>query len=165
MPVPRRRRRPSPPRARGAPRAPAARARRQPSSREPSPCGDASGSRSWNALRTRFPRGVAHAHRGDISEDDPSVGSAGRGPARMAARPGEGIPVSALTDLSRELADLASRGAAGVVGIEHRAGHGSGLVLAEDGYILTNSHVLQATQGLRVRLPGAAVADARVVGA
>lgn len=73
--------------------------------------------------------------------------------------------MSVLSELSRDLADLVSRAAPGVVGIEHRAGHGSGVVLAADGYILTNSHVLRATEGLRVRLPGAAVASAALVGA
>ncbi|HEY2943592.1 MAG TPA: trypsin-like peptidase domain-containing protein [Vicinamibacteria bacterium] len=70
-----------------------------------------------------------------------------------------------LSDLSRELAALAATGAAGVVGLEHRRGQGSGVVLSPDGYILTNAHVARAGGALRVRLPGAAVAPAEIVGA
>lgn len=70
-----------------------------------------------------------------------------------------------LSDLSRELGALAAAGAAGVVGLEHRRGQGSGVVLSSDGYILTNAHVARAGGPLRVRVRGAAPADAELVGA
>lgn len=70
-----------------------------------------------------------------------------------------------LAELSRELAALAAMGAAGVVGLEHRRGQGSGVVLSADGYILTNAHVARAGGALRVRLPGADTASAELVGA
>jgi serine protease Do len=73
--------------------------------------------------------------------------------------------VSLLADLSRELAALAATGAAGVVGLEHARGQGSGVVLSSDGYVLTNAHVARSTGPLRVRLPGAAVSRAELVGA
>jgi serine protease Do len=73
--------------------------------------------------------------------------------------------VSLLSTLSRELSALAATAAAGVVGLEHRRGQGSGVVLSPDGYILTNAHVARAGGPLRVRLPGAAVAAADLVGA
>jgi S1-C subfamily serine protease len=73
--------------------------------------------------------------------------------------------VSLLSDLSRELAALAATGAAGVVGLEHRGGQGSGVVLSSDGYILTNAHVARAGGALRVRRPGGSAASARLVGA
>lgn len=60
--------------------------------------------------------------------------------------------MSALAELSRELAQLVARASAAVVGIGHGRGHGSGLVLAADGYVLTNSHVARAPGALRVRL-------------
>jgi serine protease Do len=73
--------------------------------------------------------------------------------------------VSLLSALSRELAALAATGAAGVVGLEHGRGQGSGVVLSPDGYILTNAHVARAGGALRVRLPGAVVAPAEIIGA
>jgi len=73
--------------------------------------------------------------------------------------------VSLLADLSRELATLAATAARGVVGLEHARGQGSGVVLSADGYVLTNAHVARSTGPLRVRLPGAAVSRAELVGA
>src|SRR5262249_52690162 len=83
-----------------------------------------------------------------------------RGRARR-ARAG----VTLLAELSRELASLAAHGAAGVVGLEHRRGQGSGVILSADGYGLTNAHVAGSGSSLRVRLPGASVAPAELVGA
>jgi len=73
--------------------------------------------------------------------------------------------VSLLSELSRELSALAAAGAAGVVGLEHRRGQGSGIVLSPDGYILTNAHVARAGGALRVRRRGAPVAPAELIGA
>ena len=73
--------------------------------------------------------------------------------------------MSLLADLSRELATLAATAARGVVGLEHARGQGSGVVLSADGYVLTNAHVARSTGPLRVRLPGAAVSRAELVGA
>lgn len=73
--------------------------------------------------------------------------------------------MSVLADLSRDLAALVERASPGVVGLSHRRGQGSGLVLAEDGYILTNSHVARAVGGLRVRLADGDVLPGEMVGA
>ena len=73
--------------------------------------------------------------------------------------------MSLLSELSRELSALAAAGAAGVVGLEHRRGQGSGIVLSPDGYILTNAHVARAGGALRVRRRGAPVAPAELIGA
>jgi serine protease Do len=69
-----------------------------------------------------------------------------------------------LSALSRELATLATTSATSVVGLEHDRGHGSGVVLSADGYVLTNAHVARAAGPLRVRLPGAGTAGAELVG-
>jgi serine protease Do len=73
--------------------------------------------------------------------------------------------VSALAHLSQDLATLVARAAPSVIGIEQRRGQGSGLVLAPDGYVLTNAHVARAAGPLRVRLSGTETAPAERVGA
>jgi len=71
---------------------------------------------------------------------------------------------TSLSALSRDLADLVARAAPSVVGVEHRRGQGSGVVLAPDGWILTNAHVANGSGRLRVRLSGASTASGEVVG-
>jgi S1-C subfamily serine protease len=73
--------------------------------------------------------------------------------------------VTALQAFSNDLADLVASAAPSVVGIEHRRGQGSGVVLAQDGFVLTNAHVAAGGGPLRVRLPGARVVPGAVVGA
>jgi len=73
--------------------------------------------------------------------------------------------MSVLRRLSDELAALAARTAPAVVGLVHRRGQGSGVVLADDGYILTNAHVALAAGELGVRVGGRVEARAELVGA
>lgn len=73
--------------------------------------------------------------------------------------------MTALQAFSRDLADLVAAAAPSVVGVEHRHGQGSGVVLAQDGFVLTNAHVAAGGGPLRVRLPGARVVAAERVGA
>jgi serine protease Do len=73
--------------------------------------------------------------------------------------------VTALGDVSRGLSLLVARAAPAVVGLGHRRGHGSGLVLSADGYVLTNSHVARAAGPLRVRFGQGAELPATLVGA
>jgi S1-C subfamily serine protease len=56
-----------------------------------------------------------------------------------------------LKQLSEEIQSLVARTAPSVVGIEHRRGQASGLILAQDGYVLTNCHVLPRSGRVRVR--------------
>jgi serine protease Do len=72
--------------------------------------------------------------------------------------------VTLLRQLSLELRALVESASRSVVGLVHREGQGSGVVLAADGYILTNSHVARAAGPLRVRLGGGAEARSEVVG-
>jgi len=73
--------------------------------------------------------------------------------------------MNTLQQLSRDVSALAARTAPAVVGVEHRRGQGSGVVIAPDGYVLTNAHVAQGGGPLRVRLSGSRVLRAERVGA
>ena len=73
--------------------------------------------------------------------------------------------MSALAELSRDLARLVAGAAPSVVGVERRRGQGSGLVLAPDGYLLTNAHVAGRDGPITVRLPGGEAVPAERVGA
>ena len=70
-----------------------------------------------------------------------------------------------LRRLSDELADLVAKAAPAVVGLWHRRGQGSGVIVSPDGYIVTNSHVARAPGVLRVRFAGGGEAEAALVGA
>jgi S1-C subfamily serine protease len=73
--------------------------------------------------------------------------------------------MTALQAFSRDVAELVARAAPAVVGVEHRRGQGSGVVLAGDGYVLTNAHVAAGGGPLRVRISGSRVAQGERVGA
>jgi len=70
-----------------------------------------------------------------------------------------------LRRLSDELADLVTKASPAVVGLWHRRGQGSGVIVSPDGYIVTNSHVARAPGALRVRFAGGGEAEAALVGA
>jgi S1-C subfamily serine protease len=66
---------------------------------------------------------------------------------------------------STELETLVTRAAPGVVALEHRRGNGTGLGLREDGYVLTNEHVVrQSTGRVRVRFSDGEWSEGEVVG-
>ena len=47
---------------------------------------------------------------------------------------------------------------------ERRSGLGSGVIVSEDGYILTNNHVIEGAEGIKVVLPNGREYKAKVVG-
>jgi len=71
---------------------------------------------------------------------------------------------TSLQAFSRDLAALVARASPSVVGIERGRGQGSGVVLAPDGWILTNSHVASGGGPIRVRLSGSRVVKGEVQG-
>jgi serine protease Do len=73
--------------------------------------------------------------------------------------------VTALQAFSADVAELVAKAAPAVVGVEHRRGQGSGVVLAQDGYVLTNAHVARGGGPLRIRISGTRVAGGELVGA
>ena len=70
-----------------------------------------------------------------------------------------------LKQLSQELEELVASTAPAVVGVEHRRGQATGLVLAKDGYVLTNAHVVHGFDELRIRLNTGATVKGQLVGA
>jgi S1-C subfamily serine protease len=70
-----------------------------------------------------------------------------------------------LQSLSSDLSGLVARASPAVVGVERRRGQGSGVVLAQDGYVLTNAHVAGRGGPVRVRISGSTVVKGEVVGA
>jgi len=73
--------------------------------------------------------------------------------------------MTALETLSGDLASLVARASPAVVGVEVGRGQGSGVVLAQDGWVLTNAHVARAKGPLRLRLSGSRVVTGERVGA
>jgi serine protease Do len=70
-----------------------------------------------------------------------------------------------LIELSDELEELVAKAAPGVVALEHNRGNGTGLVLAHDGYVLTNAHVARGARTIGVRFHDGQTAQSTVVGA
>ncbi len=73
--------------------------------------------------------------------------------------------MSLMKQLSAELEELVAMATPAVLGVEHRRGHGTGLVLSKDGYVLTNAHVVQGSDHLKIRLPQGETTEAQLVGA
>jgi S1-C subfamily serine protease len=72
--------------------------------------------------------------------------------------------MSLLQQISQELEVLIARASPAVVSVEHRQGQGSGFLIAPDGYVLTNAHVVLNRASARVGLAGGDEIRARVVG-
>ncbi len=72
--------------------------------------------------------------------------------------------MSPLELFSDELETLVERAAPSVVALEHRRGHGTGLTMSSDGYVLTNAHVVASTSTLQVRFHDGSKFTGEVVG-
>ena len=72
--------------------------------------------------------------------------------------------MSPLELFSDELETLVEQVAPGVVAIEHRRGHGTGIALTPDGFVLTTAHVVASTTRLQVRFHDGQFTDGEVVG-
>ena len=72
--------------------------------------------------------------------------------------------MSPLELFSDELEQLVSRAAPGVLAVEHRRGHGTGVTFTPDGYALTNAHVVEGGKRIRVRFHDGESNEADVVG-
>jgi S1-C subfamily serine protease len=72
--------------------------------------------------------------------------------------------MSVMKALSEELEALVKKTSPAVVGIEHGRGQGTGLVLAPDGYVLTNAHVIRGSSRIQVEFSDGAAHRGVVVG-
>ena len=72
--------------------------------------------------------------------------------------------MSPLELFSDELESLVEKVAPGVVALEHRRGHGTGLTLTPDGFVLTNAHVVQQVDRPRVRFHDGVTTEGQVIG-
>ena len=74
--------------------------------------------------------------------------------------------MSPLELFSDELEMLVERAAPSVVAIEHRRGHGTGLAVHADGFVLTNAHVVhpERSRGMQVRFHDGAKFEGEIVG-
>ncbi len=70
-----------------------------------------------------------------------------------------------LQQFSDELESLVSKAAPAVVAVQHARGHGTGLFLTPDGYVLTNRHVVRSPRGLTLELHDGSEVRATLVGA
>ncbi len=72
--------------------------------------------------------------------------------------------MTALETLSDELEALVAKAAPGVIALELPRGSGTGVVLAPDGYVLTNAHVVARSRRVEVRFSDGASVGGEVVG-
>jgi S1-C subfamily serine protease len=72
--------------------------------------------------------------------------------------------MSILEQFSAELEQLVERTAPAVVCVQHRRGQGTGFVLAQDGYILTNNHVVGSNGHVQIAFSDGEVARGDLVG-
>jgi serine protease Do len=72
--------------------------------------------------------------------------------------------MTALADLSEAIENVVRFASPSVVSVEHARGQGSGLVIASDGYLVTNSHVVRGARELAVRLAPGERVGAELVG-
>jgi S1-C subfamily serine protease len=72
--------------------------------------------------------------------------------------------MSALADLSQDIERVVRETSPSVVAVEHGRGQGSGIVIASDGYVVTNSHVVHGVGSLTVRMASGDSLRAELVG-
>jgi serine protease Do len=72
--------------------------------------------------------------------------------------------VSALAELSEDIERVVRETSPSVVAVEHARGQGSGIVIASDGYVVTNSHVVRGAAPLAVRTASGESLRADLVG-
>jgi S1-C subfamily serine protease len=72
--------------------------------------------------------------------------------------------MTALADLSDAIEQVVRIASPSVVSVDHAHGQGSGLVVASDGYVVTNSHVVRGARQLAIRVAPGERVNAELVG-
>ena len=72
--------------------------------------------------------------------------------------------MSALAELSEDIERVVRETSPSVVAVEHERGQGSGIVIASDGYVVTNSHVVRGAKPLSVTTASGESLRAELVG-
>jgi S1-C subfamily serine protease len=72
--------------------------------------------------------------------------------------------MNALVELSEAIEGVVRQASPSVLSVEHARGQGSGLVIASDGYLVTNSHVVRGARELVARLGPGEHVGAELVG-
>jgi serine protease Do len=72
--------------------------------------------------------------------------------------------MNALAELSEAIERVVRETSPSVVAVEHGHGQGSGIVIASDGYVVTNSHVVRGARDLGVRVAAGERVRAELVG-
>jgi len=105
------------------------------------------------------------------ASDSGLTGSSGGGTVEMREAPAANAPSADLGDEVGEgsVGDVYTEFGPGVVSVDVASadlgpGGGSGFVLDEDGYIVTNQHVLEGAEGVSVRFPSGERMQAEVIG-
>ncbi|HEV2784865.1 MAG TPA: trypsin-like peptidase domain-containing protein [Solirubrobacteraceae bacterium] len=117
------------------------------------------------ALSIAIPFGALAAAGVFDSDDDPAPAPA----TATVTQPGGGTATATAARAATDVSELYERVSPGVVSIITQTGlgggTGSGFVIDDDGHILTNEHVVEGAQTVRVRFTEGAPVTARVVGA
>ncbi len=122
-----------------------------------------------------------------VADNEASVVSLPDFQANTQVASADSQPVGTLSDFNDALVNIARETRQAVVSIEvtqtverpqtplsrffdipegeyQRRGIGSGVIVSQDGYILTNNHVIEGASALEVRLPDGAVHEAEIIG-
>ena len=103
--------------------------------------------------------GLCHTHLGDVPVASRDY-AACMLPQRAAATDDDAL----LDAYSQAVIRAVEQVGPAVVRVDSRTGGGSGVVFTPDGFVLTNSHVVERESGLRVTLPDGRLTPAAVVG-
>ncbi len=108
------------------------------------------------ATGVAVPTTLALSERG--GSPDPAVATSTETGTPTSAGSGEARPIA---DIAREVSpSVAAVAVAGATG----QGAGSAVVIGEDGHLVTNAHVVEGADAVRVTLPDGTASDAEVVG-
>lgn len=99
-----------------------------------------------------------------VSQVERIAYSIGRGQQRAALEALENAQLTSFSQASKRVAEGVVRSVVPIETIDTRGGQGSGVIVDEEGYIVTNFHVVRGAGAVRVYLPEGSPVMAKVVG-